>query len=172
MRLEVRSGDDGWREVAPLMGVVYPPEVLATIVWREVTWAHAHHWVLLHDQGRLVSAAGMYLREALHDGMATRIGGIGGVMTHPQHRARGHATSALSHAETLFGHLGVDFSLLFCEPKNIPFYAGLGWRVFHGEVIVEQPGGRGPFTVTAAMVRAVLQRAPSDGIIDLCGLPW
>jgi aminoglycoside 2'-N-acetyltransferase I len=172
MRVELRGGDETWAIAEPLMELVYPPEIMATIVWRDVTWAHADERVLVYDEEQLVSHAGLYLRQGLHDGSAVRIGGIGGVMTHPAYRIRGFASAALRRADEAFRTRGVDFSLLFCEPKNVAFYGGLGWRVFSGVVIVAQPGGRGPFTVTTAMVRTASKPAPSDGTIDLCGLPW
>jgi len=94
------------------------------------------------------------------------------VMTHPACRARGFASTALRRADDSFRAHGVDFTLLFCEPKNFAFYGGLGWRVFPGTVIVEQPNGRGPFAVMTAMVHDASKPAPSGGTIDLCGLPW
>jgi aminoglycoside 2'-N-acetyltransferase I len=170
--LKVQPGDVGWQEIQPLSALVYPPEVLATIVWRDVTWALAERWVLAYDEKQLVSAVGLYPRNGLHDGSKVRIGGIGGVMTDPAHRARGFATAALGCAQALFREIGTDFSLLFSEPKNFAFYTGLGWRVFADDVMVDQPGGRGPFTVTTAMVRDIGKPAPLGGTIDLCGLPW
>jgi aminoglycoside 2'-N-acetyltransferase I len=172
MRVELRGGDETWAIAEPLMELVYPPEIMATMVWRDVTWAHADERVLVHDAERLVSHAGLYLRQGSHDGSAVRIGGIGGVMTHPAYRTRGFASAALRRAEESFRAHGVDFALLFCEPKNFAFYGGLGWRVFSGMVIVEQPNGRGPFTIMTTMVRDVSTPAPSVGTIDLCGLPW
>jgi aminoglycoside 2'-N-acetyltransferase I len=172
MRVELRGGDETWAIAEPLMELVYPPDIMATIVWRDVTWAHAAERVLVCDEERLVSHAGLYLRHGLHDGSAVRIGGIGGVVTHPAYRARGFASAALHRAEDAFRAHGVDFTLLFCEPKNFAFYGSLGWRVFPGEVIVEQPGGRGPFTIMSAMVRDLRKPAPAGGMIDLCGLPW
>jgi hypothetical protein len=83
MRVELRGGDETWPIAEPLMELVYPPEIMATMVWRDVTWAHADERVLVYDAERLVSHAGLYLRQGLHDGSAVRIGGIGGVMTHP-----------------------------------------------------------------------------------------
>jgi aminoglycoside 2'-N-acetyltransferase I len=172
MRVELSGGDQSWAIAEPLVALIYPPEIMATIVWRDVTWAHADERVLVYDEERLVSLAGLYLRQGLHDGSAVRIGGIGGVMTHPAYRARGFASAALRRADDSFRAHGVDFTLLFCEPKNFAFYGGLGWRIFPGVVIVEQPSGRGPFTVMAAMVCDLRKPAPSGGTIDLCGLPW
>jgi aminoglycoside 2'-N-acetyltransferase I len=172
MRVKLRGGDESWAIAEPLMELVYPPDIMATIVWRDVTWAHADERVLVYDEERLVSHAGLYLRQGLHGGSAVRIGGIGGVMTHPAYRARGFASAALRRADDSFRAHGVDFTLLFCEPKNFAFYGGLGWQVFSGIVTVEQPDGRGPFRVMAAMVRAARKPAPAGGTINLCGLPW
>jgi aminoglycoside 2'-N-acetyltransferase I len=67
---------------------------------------------------------------------------------------------------------GVDFGVLFCEPRHAPLYERLGWRFFEGEVFVEQPRqGRVRFSVTDAFVFD-LKIAPRAGILDLCGLPW
>jgi hypothetical protein len=64
-----------------------------------------------------------------------------------------------------------DFALLFCEPHNVPFYVGCGWKPFDGEIYAEQPEGRVRFTAIAPYVYD-LKRAPRRGVIDLCGLPW
>jgi aminoglycoside 2'-N-acetyltransferase I len=116
IEIEIRPGDAGWSDIQPLVERVYPPEVLATIVWRDVTWAHAASWLLVHEGGRPVSVVGLYPRQARHDGERVQIGGIGGVMTHPEHRRRGFAGAALRQARRLFAEQGIDFALLFCEP--------------------------------------------------------
>ena len=67
---------------------------------------------------------------------------------------------------------GVDFGLLFCEPRHAPLCKQLGWRLFEGEVFVEQPRqGRVRFSVTDPFVFD-LKIALRAGILDLCGLPW
>jgi aminoglycoside 2'-N-acetyltransferase I len=170
--IEIRPGDASWSETQPLVVLVYPPEVVAAIVWRDVTWAHATSRLLVREGGQLVSVVGLYPRQARHDGEQVLVGGIGGVMTHPEHRRRGFAGIAMHQARRLFAEQGVDFALLFCEPKNIPFYGALGWSIFPGQVIVEQPAGRAPFTLMTAMVLGLVRPAPATGVIDLCGLPW
>jgi aminoglycoside 2'-N-acetyltransferase I len=172
MRIEIRPGDDSWREIQPLVELVYPPEVLATIVWRDVAWAHAHRRMLVYDRQQLVSAVGLFPRRGRHDGERVHIGGIGGVMTHPEHRRRGFAGAAMRRARGLFATEGMDFALLFCEPENIGFYGALGWCLFPGGVIADQPAGCGPFTLMRAMVLGLARAAPACWVIDLCGLPW
>lgn len=173
MRLAVLGGDESWDEIVPLVNIVYPPDVLATIVWRDVTWAKADRRVVLYEDERPVAVTSMYMRDCVYDGSSIRIGGIGGVMTHPAYRRRGLATAALRRAEQSYrGDAGVAFGLLFCEPRLAKFYADRGWHSFDGDVIVEQPSGRRPFTVTSTMVGGFAGPAPTKGIIDLCGLPW
>lgn len=172
MRVEVWPGDTGWNEMAPLVALVYPPDILATIVWRDVTWAHADRRVLVYEGERLVSTVSIYFRNGLLGAASIRIGGIGGVMTHPAHRGCGFASAAMRRADLLFQEDGSAFSVLFCEPKNFAFYRRLGWQIFAGDVMVDQPGGRMKFTVMTPMMRGVTHPSPIGGVVDLCGLPW
>jgi hypothetical protein len=48
---------------------------------------------------------------------------------------------------------------------------GRGWKPFEGEIYAEQPQGRVRFEAIAPYVYE-LRRAPRQGTIDLCGLPW
>jgi hypothetical protein len=85
---------------------------------------------------------------------------------------RGYASIALNAAiQTLKDEGATDFGLLFCEPRNAPFYTGRGWKPFEGEIYADQPEGRVRFETIAPYVYH-LKRMPPRGIIDLCGLPW
>jgi hypothetical protein len=68
-------------------------------------------------------------------------------------------------------HEAVQFALLFCEPRNFTFYQSRGWHPFTGEIFAEQPGGKIRFEAMAPFVFD-FRRAPREGVIDLCGLPW
>lgn len=72
MRLEVLDGDGSWDEIVPLVKLVYPSEVLATIVWRDVTWANADRRVVLYEDEQAVAVTSMYMRECLYDGAPMR----------------------------------------------------------------------------------------------------
>jgi len=169
--VEIHSGESGWPLAEVLDRECYPPEVMATVIWRDVTWAHANTRILVRDADRTVCHVGLYLRNG-KDGEAPRyIGGIGGVMTAPDARGRGHAGTAMRLAADLMKHEGRDFGLLFCEPHNEEFYARLGWAVFDGDVFCEQPSGRIKFDMMHAMVLP-LRSVPRSRAVDLCGLPW
>ena len=156
-----------------LRAAVYPPEVLETLPSRFFTWAKAQWSVLLWDGDELVSRVGLLVRDIFHDGTPKRIGGIGGVATHPASQGKGYASQAMQQAAKRFGEeLNVDYALLFCRDQLIPFYKRLGWKPFEGKVFVEQPKGKIEFNANGAMVLDGKEEAPLMGVLDLNGLPW
>jgi aminoglycoside 2'-N-acetyltransferase I len=171
LTIEILNGDVGWPLAEALDSQCYPPEVMATIVWRDVTWAHAEKRIFVRLDGELVCHAGLYFRDAKDGEHGVRICGIGGVMTLERVRKRGCASAAIKTAAKIMKDEDRDFGLLFCEPDNLVFYESLGWRIFPGDVYCEQPEGRIKFDMMHAMVLPVLA-APQSHRIDLCGLPW
>ena len=170
-RIEVVDGDAGWALAEPLDRECYPPEAMATVVWRDVTWAHADKRVVVHGESGIVCHVGIYFRDGTLDGASVRIAGIDGVMTSPRVRRTGHAGNAMRRASDVMREHEIDFGLLFCESHNVPFYEHLGWRIFSGEVYCEQPSGHIRFDMMHAMVLP-LRLSPEGRVIDLCGLPW
>jgi GNAT superfamily N-acetyltransferase len=173
VHIEERDGAESWSEIAPLFAAVYPPEVRATVVWRDVAAAHATRRILVYDGADLVAAAGLHFRRATVDGVATDIAGVGGVMTLPYAQRKGFGRAAMLAAQEVMARSETSaFALLFCEPKNIGFYQPIGWRIFGGTVIVEQRDAVAPYRLMPSLVLPLAQTAPPDGTIDLCGLPW
>ncbi len=172
-RIEVVGGDAGWPQAAPLLQSVWPPEVIATLPWRDVAWARADRRLLGFDgAGEIICHVGIFWRDATWDGRAVKVGGIGGVATRADCRRRGVAGAAVRRAaEEIRDAYAADFALLFCEPRLAPVYQSLGWHLFAGEVFVTQPRGRVRFDVTDPYALD-LKIAPRSGVIDLCGLPW
>jgi aminoglycoside 2'-N-acetyltransferase I len=173
-RIEIVNGDEGWRLASRLLEVVWSPEVVATLPWKDVVWARADSRVLkLNCHNDVIGHAGIYLRDAEFDARPVKIGGVGGVATRLDFRQQGIASEVMREAvREMRDKHGVDFGLLFCEPRHAPLYKRLGWRFFEGEVFVEQPRqGRVRFRVTDPFVFD-LKIAPRGGILDLCGLPW
>jgi aminoglycoside 2'-N-acetyltransferase I len=171
LSIDIRGGDEGWPLAETLDRACYPPEVMATIVWRDVTWAHADKRIFVRLDGEAVCHAGLYLRDAKDGERGVRICGVGGVMTLERARKQGCASAAMTTAAKIMKEDDRDFGLLFCEPHNVAFYEGLGWRIFSGNVYCEQPQGRVPFDIMHIMVLPVVE-APRSQTIDLCGLPW
>jgi predicted acetyltransferase len=173
IEIDVLNGDASWKLAEPLFNAIWPPQVVERLPWAGIVFAHADLRVLVRaESGDIVCHVGLYRREVIWNGRKMRAGGIGGVLTRADERGRGYATLALNAAiATLKDERSTDFALLFCEPHLAPFYQGRGWKPFGGEIYAEQPGGRIRFEAIAPYVHD-LKRAPRQGTIDLCGLPW
>ena len=156
-----------------LRSAVYPPEVLASLPGIRFSWASPQWSVLIWEGKEVIAKAGLLVRDVISNGVSKRIGGIGGVMTHPAEQGRGLSSQAMREASSRFNdELDVSFALLFCRPHLVPFYKRLLWKPFEGKVFVEQPEGSIDFTANGAMVLDVKEQAPLNGTIDLNGLPW
>lgn len=173
LRIERFSASDGWAAVEALEPLVYPPEKMSELDWRDVEWSHAGDWVVGYLGDEAVTAVGIHRRRVEVGGEARKVAGIGGVMTHPAHQRHGYCTAALEDAQDFVeAEIAPDFLLLFVEPHNRAFYEKRGWRMFDGEVIVEERGRRDAFSYMDAMVRDGTGPAPAAGTIDLKGKPW
>jgi len=156
-----------------LRAVVYPPEVIATLPSRFFAWAAPQWSVFVWDQDELVSRVGLITREIISNGETKTIGGVGGVMTHPERQGKGYASQALRETSKIFdSELNVAYALLFCRPHLTEFYKRLLWKPFKGQVFVEQPQGKIEFSANGAMLLDIKEPAPINGSLDLNGLPW
>jgi aminoglycoside 2'-N-acetyltransferase I len=173
IEIDVLNGDASWSMAEPLLKAVWPRDVLEKLPWGHIVFAHADLRVLIEaPEGGLACQVGIYFRTLICNGRKFHVGGIGGVATRDDCRARGYASIALNAAiQTMRHHEAIAFALLFCEPHNFAFYQARGWHPFKGEIHAEQPEGRIRLDVLAPFVFDI-GRAPREGSIDLCGLPW
>jgi GNAT superfamily N-acetyltransferase len=157
-----------------LSDAVYPPEVAAAWPGRALEWASPEWGVVVRDAGgQALCHVGVVVRDARSDGRPVRVGGVGGVKTHPAARGRGYATAAIRRAlDFLRDEAGAEFGLLVCEPGLVPFYERLGWQRFPGVLLVTQHGATVPFTFNLPMTTPVRSGAQPGGTIDLLGPPW
>jgi GNAT superfamily N-acetyltransferase len=156
-----------------LRATVYPAAVLATLVGKQVAWASPQWSILVWEDDELVSRVGLLRREINSNGEQKTIGGVGGVMTHPERQGKGHASEAMREAARIFHEeWQVAYALLFYGSRVVEFYKRLQWVPFEGQIFVEQPRGKIEFTVNQAMVLDVKESAPLTGVLDLNGLPW
>lgn len=172
LEIDVQSGDAAWPVAKPLLDSVWPPDVVAGLPWGHLVFGHPDLRVLVDTPDGLVCHVGITFRSVVWKGRKWSVGGIGGVATRADQRRRGYASAALAAAiQTLRDHEAIDFGLLFCEADTIPFYETRGWRRFVGNVRIDQPGGAIDLTAMTPLTFD-LKRAPREGAIDLCGLPW
>lgn len=158
-----------------LSSAVYPPDVVAAWPGRSIEWA-ARQWsaIAWNDHRTLVLGhVGVVTRKARLKQRHMKIGGIGGVMTHPAFRKMGIAKTAINRCIELFREQGdIDFALLVCEPGLISFYERLGWQKFVGKLLVNQSGQTTVFTFNLPMIYPIRGPLEYDGVIDLLGPPW
>jgi aminoglycoside 2'-N-acetyltransferase I len=160
-------------EIRALSRAVYPPDETREWPGRHIEWDSPRWCVRLWDEGgELVSYTGVILRDGALDDEPVVVGGIGGVMTHPEARRHGHAGRCIARAVAFFVESGAGFGLLVCAPRLLGTYGKLGWHVFGGRLDVLQRGEREAFTFNEAMVIGAGQSAPEGGVIDLKGPPW
>jgi hypothetical protein len=159
--------------LAILNTAVYPPEVVANWPGNAIEWARTQWRVIGWDhQGRAVSHVGVIIRDGMAGDAAAMIGGIGGVMTHPNARRQGWAAKCIAMAVEFFSMESVDFALLVCEPELVPVYERIGWQLYPDRLLVTQHGKRCQFTFNLPMVKPICRPVPTSGAIDLLGPPW
>jgi len=154
-------------ELAAMKAAVYPDPQPGSREWAPRQWG-----VFVRSDDVLVSYTGLLVREGHVDEVPARIGGIGGVATHPSHRGRGYAPLGMARALDFLLDIEADFALLVCREPLIPYYERLGWRQFTGTLLVTQHGQPETFTFNEVMVGDLTAGAPTGGTIDLDGPPW
>jgi predicted N-acetyltransferase YhbS len=160
-------------ELRGLSQAVYPPREATDWPGRRIEWAAADWGVRIYDDlGVLVSYVGINLRDARLDGRPVKVGGIGGVKTHPSARRRGLAERGMQRADQFFHEQAAAFALLVCDARLLDYYGRLGWREFTGRLMVLQHGAPAEFTFNRVMTRGVRSPAPETGTVDLLGPPW
>lgn len=166
IEIDIQTGDAGWPAAKPLLTSIWP-------LGGPIEWANPGLRVMIEDPDHgLVCHVGIYHRVGTWKERKVRMGGIGGVATHPDFRRRGYAGVALTAAiQTIRDERATDFILLVCEPHHFAFYGSRGWHAFGGELYAEQKGERVRFEAMAPYVFDT-RYGPRDGVIDLCGLPW
>jgi aminoglycoside 2'-N-acetyltransferase I len=154
---------------------VYPPDAVAAWPGRSIEWAPRRWSVIVwnEDQSRALSHAGVVDRSARLNQANVKIGGIGGVMTHPAFRKQGIARAAIHRCVEFFRENGdIDFGLLVCAANLIPVYERLGWQPFPGKLLVTQRGQTTEFTFNLPMIYPIRGQLEYNGVIDLQGPPW
>lgn len=170
--IEIKAANIALPQAAPLLKAAWPAEVLAKLPNGNVGGVNPDQCLLAFNrENEIICHVGIVLRDATWDGRPVKIGGIGGVTTRADSRRRGVASAVMRKAlQEIQGAYKADFGLLFCQPQNASFYAGLGWRSFKGDVLVMHPRGRVSFNSDPHVFD--LKLAPRTGVLDLCGLPW
>jgi aminoglycoside 2'-N-acetyltransferase I len=88
---------------------------------------HPFHFVLSAD-ALVISYAGVVWAVLNHAGEEYKVYGLSGVFTFPAHQGKGFGKQIVTAATNYIKSVGdADAGLLWCEPKNLAFYAKRGW---------------------------------------------
>ena len=135
-------------------------------------WQPKVHNVLILEDGRTVSHAGLVKRTIKVGERPVQVAGIGGVLTRPDCRGRGFGEMAVQKAQELaLEYMLVNFALLFCRPAMRIWYERLGWSPLLVQVWIDQPQG----TIQAplpTMVKCLSQETWPGGAVRIGCLPW
>ena len=139
---------------------------------------HKYSWrpkdlhIILDVDGLAVSHVGLIAHPVNVEGKLVRVGGVGGVVTAGALHGRGYAQEALRYAENyMCEELKVEFGLLFCLDRLMPFYARQGWQLLIDPVEFDQPSGK-MVSHLDVMVLPCGDGVWPGGAVDLCSLPW
>ena len=178
LRPTAELSDDNHRELRELDERVHGPRETRP---QSLKWAGIEDTLcavrVREPAGRLVSVVYVNAREILVNGNRTSAGGIRGVKTDPAYRRQGYGRAAMQRAMGyIWQELQPEMGLLLSSQMAVPFYTSLGWQVFDGPVLCEQPGGVIDYTAYnpghPPMVLVPGGAPLPTGTIDLCGLPW
>lgn len=127
--------------------------------------------------GLLVSCLFLAERRMLIDAQPTHVGGMRGVLTHPSYRRRGFGRAAMLRGQkAIWEEIQPELALLLSSEMAVPFYQSLGWQVFSGRLLCEQPGGVINYTELLPAQPPMLQWPQETrreiASVDMCGLPW
>jgi aminoglycoside 2'-N-acetyltransferase I len=135
--------------------------------WSDVDWH-----ILISINEELVSHVEIVERDVFVGRKRVKVGGIGGVMTLPEWRCQGLAQAGMRKAqEFICKELDVDFGLLMCDRKMVPYYSKLGWIEVEGPLNYDQPQEKMCFEDVVMIFSCDGSSWPA-GVIDICGYPW
>jgi aminoglycoside 2'-N-acetyltransferase I len=135
-------------------------------------WAPQHWHILVRYDGRLACHVGITDHVVSVGEQRLHVGGIGGVMTPREFQGKGLARIAMDGAADLMGaKLGVDFGLLLCGERLVPYYGRMHWQSIQAPLVFTQASGQIAWD-EAAMYLPFKDTPWPEGPVDLCGLPW
>jgi GNAT superfamily N-acetyltransferase len=163
-----------------LVKKAYPPgeaRLGSDLRWAELDSA-TDYLIRLWDEEELRACAWVTRRTVSVSGRETRVAGIRGVVTDPDHRRRGYGRAVMERAQELMRSFAdCEFALLFSSVMAVPFYENLGWHAIRGPVVCDQPSCPIDYTealpTAPVMVLGLRQSAEwPTGPVDVRGLPW
>lgn len=137
-----------------------------------LNWRTKDLHFLLEIDGQPVSHVGILRHTARVGTRAVQIAGFGGVITVPEARGRGHASTLMERATRFaFDEWRVDVGVLFCLHRMLPYYERIGWVALEHPVLIDQPSGP-VMTPVPVMAYPADRRSWFDAPLELKSAPW
>ncbi|MHB8900827.1 MAG: GNAT family N-acetyltransferase [Thermoguttaceae bacterium] len=127
------------------------------------------------DEGRLIAHLGVVQRRITVGGAAADVAGVQNVAVLPERRGRGLSRTMLAPAMDEALRRGLDYGLLFCEPKTVPIYARCGWSTLPDQSVVrvDSDGLEKPLLPgNLSMWRPLAKPVFPPGAVHLGGNDW
>ena len=142
----IRGGRESDRDaILSLLQTAWPE--METTWYLNDPWFEWEQFRLAEVDGRVVSSIMIHRREIVWGGNTALMGGIAGVVTHPDFRRQGHAGALLEDAARYMSTNGYELGMLFTGIHA--FYRQHGWRAV-------------PFLLFKAQLEAVPEASHTD----------
>ncbi|MCA1557906.1 MAG: GNAT family N-acetyltransferase [Acidobacteria bacterium] len=135
-------------------------------------WKPKDLHLFVEVDGRAVTHVGLLRHSVAVGERAVNVCGVGGVVTARDEHDKGYATYAMRHAAGFMRQeMMVEFGLLFCLERLVPFYERLSWQQIKDPVEVEQPDRPVPSPLNVMILPCGEDAWPS-GPVKLNSFPW
>jgi GNAT superfamily N-acetyltransferase len=127
------------RQQVALQDLAWPPETPGAGSSGAGPWhdpALSPWSLLLVEDGRVLAALDVLSKEVVHAGEVFAASGLSAVVTDPDLRGRGYASTLCAEARRWIGDRGTDLGLFTCDRPLLGLYVRAGWEHLEGSVLV------------------------------------
>ncbi len=177
IEIDIATGAASWPYAKPLFETVWPADVIKTLPWGHLQFAHADLRVFIETEGDVLCHVGICRRTGTWNGRKVNIGGSAASLRIPTTaaaamrpsrlmplsapcRTKARSTSACCSASRTTAH--------FMKSWDGRRSTAISTRNSQGRARFDQFIGRDVFMPYVFKIRRLLR----EGTIDLCGLPW
>ncbi len=159
-------------------------QLLVTCVPKDAQFfSHSRAWhgsppsfsAVVIEAEELIAHLGVVQRRITIGGAPARVAGVQNVAVLPDRRGQGLTRKMLAAAMDEALERGLDYGLLFCEPKTVPVYARCGWLELPDQPVVrvDSDGLEKPLLPgNLSMWLPLAKQAFPAGTVHLGGNDW
>ncbi|GAB4518667.1 MAG: GNAT family N-acetyltransferase [Anaerolineae bacterium] len=165
-------------EIMKTLDVWYQERILVDGAYSFVEdWDDPDYILITMDGAQWVSTIEIFYKTWLVNGQAMQIGGVGGVMTHPDYEKQGHSRRLMAQSlDVIRQQWQPAFAGLICKTALVPFYESQGWEKLDASLFFRHPNGDMALFARHCVHPMIYRFEPEavwpEGDIDYGGLPW